>query len=119
MELEVKKLIYDIDEATKLILQFTAEKHFADYVSDPMLRSAVECQFEIIGEALNRLSRVKPDLVTQISEYRRIVDFRNVLIHGYDVVSDGIVWDIVRNKLPVLCRELTILKRVAGMGEEK
>ncbi len=49
------------------------------------------------------------------SEYQRIIAFRNVLAHGYDVVSDAIVWDIVQSKLPVLRQELDELKRIAGM----
>lgn len=99
MTLEVKKLIYDLDQATKLIIDFTQGKQLTDFKTDPMLCSAVERQFEIVGEALNRLKKVDPDIVSRISDYRRIIGFRNVLAHGYDIVSDEIVWDIVQNKL--------------------
>ncbi len=111
MQLEIKKLIYDIDQAVALINRFTAGKQITDYTADPMLRSAVERQFEIIGEALNRLKRLDPETVARISEHQRIIGFRNVLAHGYDVVSDNIVWDIVQNKLPALRREIDELKQ--------
>jgi len=51
-QLDIRKYIFDINEACELLLQFTAGKTFSDYSTDPMLRSAVERQFEIIEEAL-------------------------------------------------------------------
>jgi uncharacterized protein with HEPN domain len=111
MELEVEKLIYDIDQAAGLIADFTQGKKLIDYKVDPMLRSAVERQFEIIGEALNRLKKVDPGTVIRISEYQRVIGFRNVLAHGYDVISDEIVWDVVQNKLPKLRQDIEKIKR--------
>src|SRR5687768_17219476 len=69
----------------------------------------MERQFEIIGEALNRLLRVDPDTAARISEHRRIIGFRNVLIHGYDAVDNAITWRIIQEKLPVLLAELGVL----------
>lgn len=99
---EALKYLWDVRNADALITQFVAGKSFQDYAQDPMLRSAVERQFEIIGEALNALSRYDPDTAVQILELPRIVSFRNVLIHGYATVDDKLVWGVVEGKLPGL-----------------
>jgi len=57
MQLESKKYLFDIKQATGLLADFTRGKSFADFQGDPMLRSAVERQFEIIGEALTKLAK--------------------------------------------------------------
>ncbi|MGH9354715.1 MAG: HepT-like ribonuclease domain-containing protein [Terriglobia bacterium] len=106
MRLEAKKYLYDIQQAAGLIEAFVNDKAFKDYQSDSMLRSAVERQFEVIGEALAQLARLDENLVGRISEQRRIVAFRNILIHGYADVDDRVVWDIVESKLPILRREV-------------
>ena len=74
-----------------------------------MLRSAVERQFEIIGEALNQLLRREPVLQKKISNAPLIIAFRNRLIHGYANVSDEVVWGIVEGYLPVLSGEVQAL----------
>lgn len=89
--------------------QFTASKQLADYELDPMLRAAVEREFEIIGEALAQLAKLDPALAARITEYRRIIAFRNILIHGYAEVDDRLVWDVVETKLPLLRREVAAL----------
>lgn len=67
-----------------------------------MLKSAVERQFEIVGEALNALSKIAPEMAEALPELPRIVAFRNVLIHGYATVDDRLVWGVVEGKLPLL-----------------
>ncbi len=67
-----------------------------------MLRSAVERQLEIIGEALNQLSKVAPEVAAQIPELARVVAFRNILIHGYATVDDALVWQVVIERVPAL-----------------
>jgi len=69
----------------------------------------VERQFEIIGEALTRLARLDEAIAQRISEYRRIIAFRNILVHGYAQVDDRLVWDIVETKLDALRGEVTSL----------
>jgi uncharacterized protein with HEPN domain len=111
MQLEAKKYLYDIADAGEPTAAFTSGKTFADYKGDAMLRSAVERKFEITGEALAQLSRLDESVAAQITEYRRIVAFRNILVHRYAQVDDRLVWDIVETKLPALRREVaTLLK---------
>ena len=76
-----------------------------------MLRAAVEREFEIIGEAITQLARIDEPLAAQISDRRRIVAFRNILIHGYADVDHRVVWSVVETDLPVLRREIDALVR--------
>jgi uncharacterized protein with HEPN domain len=113
MQLDAKKCLEDIRRAAELILQFTAGKSFADYDGDTLLRSGVERQFQIVGEAINRLSKVDRATVDQLSATPRIVAFRNILVHGYDVVDNRVVWDIVQNNLAPLHTQVTSLLTAA------
>jgi uncharacterized protein with HEPN domain len=76
-----------------------------------MLRLAVERAFSIIGEALSQLAKLDAVLVAQISEYQRIIAFRNILIHAYAEVDDRIVWDVIETKLPALRQQTADLLR--------
>lgn len=99
MQLEAKKCLEDVRQAVALIRQFTAGKSIADYDGDALLRSGVERQFEIIGEAINRLSKIDAALVAGIPEAPRIIAFRNILIHAYDIVDNKVVWDVIQRNL--------------------
>ncbi len=109
MEIEAKKYLYDMHQAAERIAEFTKDRTFAEYEQDVLLRSAVERQFQIIGDALGRLARLDPSLAERITDYRRIIAFRNILVHGYAEVDHRIVWDIVQSKLPTLRREVALL----------
>ncbi|MGA2177851.1 MAG: DUF86 domain-containing protein [Verrucomicrobiota bacterium] len=108
-----KKLLLDVVEAGESILEHTGNRTLADYTRDRFFRRAVEREFEIIGEALNRLTRVDAATAARISELRRIVDFRNRIIHGYDTVDDQVVWGIVEQHLPVLVNEVRAILRLS------
>lgn len=116
MQLEAKKLLEDMRRGMELILQFTAGRSLKDYNSDPMLRSAVERQFEIIGEALTRLSKTDPSVAASMGGYRRIIAFRNMLIHGYNAVDDRVVWDVVQKHLPHLYAQVQQLLETGHAG---
>ena len=102
MHADATKLIWDAQQALQRIKRFVTRKDFAAYQSDELLRSAVERQFEILGEALNQLSRLDPDMAERIPELPRIVAFRNILIHGYASVDDRLVWGVVESRLEPL-----------------
>lgn len=109
MEIEIKKYLFDIQQACQLIAEFTSGQAFETYHVNAMMRSAVERQFITIGEALNQILKRKPELETEITAARKVVDFRNVLTHGYTSVSNQVVWDIVQADLPKLQQEVSQL----------
>jgi uncharacterized protein with HEPN domain len=115
-QLEIQKYLFDINEACELLIQFTAGKTFSDYSANPMLRSAVERQFEIIGEALAHLLRLDPSLRSRISDTGRIIAFRNRLIHGYSSVADDVVWGILEANLPSFRKEVAALMKELNKG---
>lgn len=86
--------LWDARRALTLIAQFVSGRSWADYERDALLRSGVERQFEILGEALNRLDKLEPAIGRKISDLPRIVAFRNVLIHGYAAIDDRLVWEV-------------------------
>ena len=109
MRLEARKLLEDVRRASELITDFVSGRTVGDYEADPFLRSAVERQFEVVGEALNRLRRSDPAVADQISRISRIISFRNVLIHGYDMVDHEVVWDVIETHLPELREQVRTL----------
>lgn len=108
---DARTFLWDARRAAVLIQRFIDGRSWDDYQNDPLLRSAVERQFEIIGEALNRLDRVDPSLASRIADLPRIVAFRNVLIHGYATIEDAIVWEVAATRLAGLIALLTDLLR--------
>ena len=102
MRRRVLKLLEDVCGAADSIQGYTAGKTETDYLMNKQLRRSCEREFEIIGEALRRLDSEFPALAGKITDARKIIDFRNVLAHGYDAVSDDQVWVIVTAYLPSL-----------------
>ncbi len=102
MRRDPRAFLWDVREAADAIAIFTDGFDAARYRNEPLVRSAVERQFEIIGEALNRLAKNDPELAAQVPHLREIVSFRNVLIHGYAAVDHTRVWRIRETELPAL-----------------
>jgi len=106
MDIEIKAWLYDILNAIIEIESFLSDsvKDFRQYQSDLKTRRAVERNIEIIGEAMSRI--LNKDSSIELSNSRKIVDTRNRIIHGYDSVSDDIIWGIIINHLPILKSEV-------------
>ncbi len=106
MDIEIKTWLYDILHAIIEIDSFFSDrpKEFIAYQNDLRTRRAVERNIEIIGQAMNRILQRNESI--QLTNSRKIVDTRNRIIHGYDVVSDDIIWGIVIKHLPTLKIEI-------------
>lgn len=106
MDNQIKAWLYDILNAINEIESFFIDtpKYFEVYQNDLRTKRAVERNIEIIGEAMNRILKIAPSIA--ISNSRKIVDVRNRIIHGYDSVSDDVIWGIVIKNLPVLQNEV-------------
>ncbi len=106
MDIEIKTWLYDILNAINEIENFFADrrKDFTVYQNDLRTKRAVERNIEIIGEAMNRI--LNKNTTIDFSNARKIVDTRNRIIHGYDTVSDDIIWSIVIKHVPILKAEI-------------
>ncbi len=97
--------LLDIRESGKEIEEYTRNKTYDYYMSDRMLRRAVERDFQIIGEALSKLSKEHPEIAKRIGEVPQIVAFRNILVHGYREIDHERVWGFTKAKLPELIEQ--------------
>jgi uncharacterized protein with HEPN domain len=106
MNPDIKTWLYDIHQSIKEIESYYADRPriFAEYQNDIRTKRAIERNIEIIGEAVNRI--LKEDKDFEINNARLIVGTRNRIIHGYDRVSDDMIWSILINHLPKLKTEV-------------
>lgn len=117
MERDPRAYLWDVREAADAILQFVAGLDEAAYAAAPLVHSAVERKFEVIGEALSQLSKIDPELARHVPHVAHIVAFRNLLIHGYAMVDHARVWRIVEQSLPELRAAVaSLLERVGPPG---
>lgn len=109
MQPEIRACLHDVLQAIKEIEGFFAGQPliFARYQQDVRTRRATERNLEIIGEAVGRILKLDPTF--QLSNARQMVATRNRIIHGYDSVSDEMVWSIVVRHLPQLKQEIVAL----------
>ena len=102
---KIEKYLFDIKESIDSIDDYLGDRRdFFEYQKNKLLRRGIERELEIIGEAINRILKINPDI--EIPEARRIVDLRNWVIHGYDKVDDVIIWGIISRDIPKLKKQV-------------
>ncbi len=106
MQPEAKKYLYDIEQACAALMSFVEGKTLDDYNDSLLLRSAVERQFEIVGEALNNAIKMDTSLESKITSARDIINFHSLIIHGYNIIENHTVWGTIVTHLPVLIEEV-------------
>lgn len=105
MDERIRTFLFDVLSAIVEIEEFLSETDdFAIYRNDTKTKKAVERNLEIVGEAVNRILRINPEF--ELSRAKEIVGTRNRIVHGYDAISDEVIWSIVCRDLPVLKREV-------------
>jgi len=109
MDNEIKTLLFDILQSINEVESYFDDKpkRFDDYIKDIKTKRAVERDIEIIGEAVNRI--LKKDKNFKLENAQKIIGTRNRIIHGYDKISDDLIWSIVINHLPKLKAEISML----------
>lgn len=99
------KYLDDIVHSIELIEDFTGNiSSFSDYIKDLKTQSAVERQLGIIGEAVNKFDLLHPEV--SLKNARKIVGFRNRIIHAYDAVDSSMIWAIIKKHLTPLYQEV-------------
>ncbi len=112
---EIKKYLHDIIVSVNAINEYLGkERNFLNFQNNRMLKKAVEREFEIIGEAMNRILKVDNEI--KITSARKIVDLRNYLSHGYDMVDYNTLWGIISKHLPQLEIEVSNLLNDCNSG---
>lgn len=102
MKQETAKRLLDARNAATELDEFTSGHDEAYFSTDRKLQLAVHKLLEIIGEALNGARRSEPSIADLIPDLQRYVDLRNRIIHGYDSVDYGVLWEVARLHVPHL-----------------
>jgi len=117
MPRDVRAYLADILEACEAIDEAIKGLSLDDYLNNRLVRSSVEREFTIIGEAVLALSHRSPATFDSIMGVRRIVDFRNRLTHEYPTVDDELVWALANRDMVVLRRDCATL--ISGLDADE
>jgi uncharacterized protein with HEPN domain len=106
MDHDPKAYLFDIQQACDEIKEFTHGMSFEEYIHNAMVKAAVERKFLVIGEAMTKLKKEHPEILKKITDHEKIIRFRNVLVHGYDMIDDTTVWSAIKDSMPTLRLEV-------------
>jgi len=116
MKRESSAFLSDIQLACASVVTFTQGFDLEMYSADALVRSAVERQLQNMGEALSQLSRQDPELAAKVPRHRKLIGFRNILVHGYAGLNDSEIWEAVKLHLPGLQAAVETLIQELGQG---
>ncbi len=112
MDNKVRKFLFDINVSIHSIEDYLGDdRNFIAYENNKMLRRAVEREFEIIGEAMNKIDQL--DSSIPITSKEKIISMRNRVIHGYDKIDNEIIWGTIVRYLPLLKIEIKELLEIS------
>lgn len=114
MARDPRAYLWDVQEAGQDIQSFVRGMDAATFADNALVQAAVERKFEVIGEALNQLSKADQVLAARVPDVAHIVAFRNQLIHGYAAIRPETVWQIARTALPGLLAAVQALLQEQG-----
>ena len=102
----IRLLIDDMLDAIGRIEEYTKEISYKIFVDDQKTIDAVVRNLEIIGEAANRLPEEFKEKHSEI-EWYKIVGLRHRIVHKYFGIDINLIWQILKNDLPVLRQDLS------------
>jgi len=114
MSVDPRKFLCDIRDGAKFVSEALEKRVREDLDCDQLLRFAVERELITIGEALSQLHRVAPEIAEQINDWKDIIGFRHVLVHGYDILDMDVMWDVIQDDLPKLIEKVESLLAEGG-----
>ncbi len=101
--LDIESIIVELD---KIINHHQLD--FNDFQQSFISVRAVERDLMIIGEALNKIVQIDPEI--RISGIRQIIGLRNLIVHAYDSIEPSVLWRILVKDIPILKKEIELLK---------
>jgi len=97
---DARALLEDIIAASDAVTEMVRDRTLESYTGDFVIRSAVERQLIIVGEAVARVRDQDRALADRLGPVESIVGFRNILVHGYHMVAHEVVWSIALTDVP-------------------